>query len=61
LPAWWRRALGWRIGGAQRGLVRLAVHWSQARAERRAYKARMQTLRQDRELNRLIGFAGSIT
>jgi preprotein translocase subunit SecA len=61
LPAWWRRAMGWRAGGLQRRVVRLAVRWSQSLAERRAYKGRMQTLRQDRELNRLIGFAGSVT
>lgn len=40
-----------------RGLVRLA----QAQAERRAYRVRLQTLKQDRELHRLIGFAGRVT
>ncbi|WP_418132859.1 DEAD/DEAH box helicase [Variovorax sp. 375MFSha3.1] len=59
LPAWWRRAMSWRTGSLQRQAVRLAVLWSQSQAERRAYKGRMHTLRQDRELNRLIGFAGS--
>jgi preprotein translocase subunit SecA len=56
LPGPWKRLLargGW--------LLRLAVRHAQARAERRAYRSRMQTLRQDRELNRLIGFAGRIT
>ena len=61
LPGWLRGALAWRVGGVQRGALRLAVRWAQARAERHAYQTRMQTLRQDRELNRLIGFAGSVT
>lgn len=38
-----------------------AVRWAQARAERRAWRTRMQTLRQDRELHKLIGFAGRVT
>ncbi len=42
-------------------LLRLVVRHAQGRAERRAYRSRMQTLRQDRDLNRLIGFAGRIT
>ena len=37
-----------------------AVHWAQAAAERRAYVARMQTLKQDQELNRMIGIAGRV-
>ncbi len=41
------------------------LHWlvrrAQAQAERRAYRMRLQTLRQDRELHRLIGFAGRVT
>ena len=37
------------------------VRWAQSRAERRALRARMQTLKQDRELNRLIGMAGRVT
>jgi len=55
LPALWRRfwpaawAPGWQ------------VRWAQSRAERRARRARLQTLRQDRELNRLIGLAGRVT
>lgn len=60
LPSWYREALGWRIGLVQRRLLRVAVGWQQTWAERRAYRSRMQTLRQDRELNRLIGFAGSV-
>jgi len=35
-----------------------AVRWAQAAAERRAYAARMQTLKQDRELQQIIGIAG---
>ena len=38
-----------------------ALRIAQANAERRAYRTRMQTLRQDRELNRLIGFSGPVT
>ena len=49
-------------GGAP---ARLCLHWmvrrAQAQAERRAYRTRLQTLRQDRELHRLIGFAGQVT
>jgi len=46
-----------------RALLPLAaqVRWAQSRAERRALRARMQTLKQDRELNRLIGMAGRVT
>jgi len=43
------------------GLLRWVLRRAQARAERRAYRTRMQTLRQDRELNRLIGFSGQVT
>jgi preprotein translocase subunit SecA len=43
------------------GLLRPVLRRAQARAERRAYRTRMQTLRQDRELNRLIGFSGQVT
>ena len=58
------RALHWLAvqGG---GLARLCLRWmvwrAQAQAERRAYRTRLQTLRQDRELHRLIGFAGRVT
>ena len=59
------RALRWALaalGGApRRAALGWAVRWAQSRAERRAYRARMQTLRHDRELNRLIGFAGRVT
>jgi preprotein translocase subunit SecA len=48
-------------GAAQRRLLRWIVRACQSRAERRAYQARMQTLKQDRELHRLIGFAGKLT
>jgi preprotein translocase subunit SecA len=58
LPAWLRSLLRWRFAWLRRAALRLAVHSTQARAERRAYKARMHTLRQDRELSRTIGFAG---
>jgi preprotein translocase subunit SecA len=58
LPAALRRLLR---GPAPHWALPLAVRWAQSRAERRAVRARMQTLRQDRELNRLIGFAGRVT
>jgi preprotein translocase subunit SecA len=45
--------------------ARLTLHWlrrrAQAAAERRAYGVRLQTLRHDSELHRLIGFAGRVT
>jgi preprotein translocase subunit SecA len=58
IPRWMRSLLAagpapWR-GAWLKRLRRLA----QSRAERRALRARLQTLRQDRELHRLIGFAG---
>ena len=61
LPEWWR----WFMAGQCSALLKLqalrcAVRWTQWLAERRAYKIRMQTLRQDRELSRLIGFAGNV-
>ena len=37
-----------------------SVRWAQAAAERRAYQARVQTLKQDQELNRMIGIAGRV-
>jgi preprotein translocase subunit SecA len=43
------------------GLLRPVLRRAQAHAERRACLTRMQTLRQDRELNRLIGFSGPVT
>ncbi|MDR0781150.1 MAG: hypothetical protein LBF16_10725 [Pseudomonadales bacterium] len=55
LPGWWR----WAMAGKPH-VLRYAVRWAQWRAERRAYQGRMQTLRQDRELSRLIGFAGNL-
>ena len=61
LPAPARRLLAgipWPLDGMALALV---LRWAQSRAEGRAYRARMQTLRQDRELNRLIGFAGQLT
>ncbi|MEP7300033.1 MAG: hypothetical protein ABI699_00775 [Caldimonas sp.] len=60
-PAWLAAAVRARPGAAGRAALALAVRWAQARAERRAYRSRMQTLRQDRELNRMIGFAGKQT
>ena len=58
-PAWLRRALARApVVPLRRVALRWAVRRAQAHAERTAYKARMQTLRQDRELNRMIGFAG---
>jgi len=55
LPAPLRAALA---GG--QGLA-LAVRLAQGDAERRAWQMRKQTLRQDRELHRIIGIAGTTT
>jgi len=58
LPAPLRRALVALPGRAAAMAMQLVRVWAQWLGERRAYRIRMQTLRQDRELNRLIGFAG---
>ena len=60
-----RRAIVARDDGLFKGLpaalpLSAAVRWAQAAAERRAYVARMQTLKQDQELNRMIGIAGRV-
>jgi len=58
------RAIVARDDGLFKGLplvalpLAAAVRWAQAAAERRAYVARMQTLKQDQELNQMIGIAG---
>lgn len=59
-PAWARR-LVLQPGPAGRLLLRWLVRHAQSRAERRAYRGRLQTLRQDRERHRIIGFAGRVT
>ena len=61
LPGALRRLAGRLAGTPQRLLLERLVRKAQRTAEKRAYRARMQTLRQDRELHRLIGFAGRIT
>jgi len=61
LPAWLRTAMRSRQPEVARRALRLAVRWAQRRAEKHSYKGRMNTLRQDRELHRLIGFAGLVT
>jgi preprotein translocase subunit SecA len=58
LPAWLKAALVSPHVVLRRTALRFAVRRAQARAERRAYRMRMLTLRQDRELSRMIGFAG---
>ena len=58
LPPALRRLLAALPGSAGACALQPARAWAQWLAERRAYGVRMQTLRQDRELNRLIGFAG---
>jgi preprotein translocase subunit SecA len=50
-----------RAGPLARAALRLAVARAQAVAERRALRTRLQTLRQDRELHRIIGIAGRST
>ena len=59
------RAIVARDDGLFKGLpaalpLSVAVYWAQAAAERRAYVARMQTLKQDQDLNRMIGIAGRV-
>ena len=61
LPAWLKAAMRSRQPLIARRALRTAVRWAQRRAERHTYKGRMDTLRQDRELHRLIGFAGWVT
>jgi preprotein translocase subunit SecA len=61
LPRWLRRLLGALRGPGQRRLLALLVRTAQAGAERRARRARMDTLRQDRDLAKLIGFSGRMT
>ena len=61
LPDWLKAAMRSRQPEVARRALRLAVRWAQRRAERHSYKGRMSTLRQDRELHRLIGFAGWVT
>ena len=58
---WLRRLLGLRIPALRHAWLRMTVWRAQQRSERRAYRTRMQTLRQDRELSRLIGFSGQTT
>jgi len=60
LPPSLRRTMGALAGPPKRMALHAARTWAQLRAERRAYQARLQTLRQDRELSRLIGFAGRV-
>jgi preprotein translocase subunit SecA len=51
-----------RLAAGTAGLaLRLLVARAQRQAERRAQRIRLQTLRHDRELHRLIGFAGKVT
>jgi preprotein translocase subunit SecA len=61
--------LGWpavRRGGlvqlvqASPAMLGLARRWAQQQAERRARAQRQQTLKQDRDLRKLIGFAGRV-
>jgi preprotein translocase subunit SecA len=58
LPAWLRLSL--RHPGLNALLLAWVVRRTQRSAERRAWQARMLTLAQDRQLNRLIGFAGRV-
>ena len=48
-------------GFPQQVLLRVLLVAAQGSAESRAYRVRMETLRQDRNLARLIGFAGRVT
>ena len=61
VPAWLRTAMRAREPAIAQRALHAAVRRAQARAERDSYKGRMNTLRQDRELHRMIGFAGWVT
>ncbi|HMX09908.1 MAG TPA: hypothetical protein PKE61_03270 [Burkholderiaceae bacterium] len=56
----WIGLVRWsNFAGLQRVLLRGILPLAQARAERQARRARLQTLEQDRRLQALIGFAGA--
>ncbi|MGM9512738.1 DEAD/DEAH box helicase [Roseateles sp. DB2] len=61
LVGWRMRLLRTMRGGPRRLLLRWMVSSAQSRAEGQALRARMQTLKQDRELSRTLGFAGKVT
>jgi preprotein translocase subunit SecA len=61
LASWQRQLLGIADGRTQRGVLRWWLSMAQASAEAQALRTRMQTLKQDRELNRTLGFAGKVT
>jgi len=60
-PELLRRLLAGSGGPVQRWLLRAMLYRAQALAERRARRIRLQTLQQDQELHRMIGFAGRVT
>lgn len=60
-PGALRTLLAARTGALQRLIIRTIVKRAQAQAERRSRRVRLQTMRQDKELHRLIGFAGRVT
>jgi preprotein translocase subunit SecA len=58
-PAPWRWAVKSTQGRPwQNRILQWGITRAQRQAGRRAYRARLATLKQDRELNQLIGFAG---
>ena len=59
-PRLMKALLAGRAGAVPQLLVRAIVKRAQALAERRARRTRLQTMQQDRELHRLIGFAGRV-
>ena len=59
-PLWLRRLMSGR-GAVARRMLRGLVARKQAAAEGRALRVRLQTLQADKELHRLIGFAGRVT
>lgn len=60
LSTWQRHLLAITRGWPQRWLLRAGVAQAQSWAEKQALRARMQTLRQDKELSRTLGFAGKV-
>jgi preprotein translocase subunit SecA len=60
LALWIRRPLQSGNSQIQRKLLRYLIWREQGKAEKRAYHERMQTLKQDLGLNRMIGFSGKV-
>ena len=60
LPQWLRRELPGGGNLARQSMLRWALRRAQAKAERRAYQTRLQTMHNDKHLLQQIGFAGPV-